>query len=201
MCARYYLEISFDMRPFIEKMMDSLLAHEWEKMTTIKTSGEVFPTDVVPVIATNRAGGQSVFPMKWGFDGKNLLINARVETVSEKATFKDAWKSHRCIVPASHYFEWEHLVTDDGKKKTGAKYAIKSKDPNLWLCGLYRFENNMPVFVILTREASENIRFIHDRMPLIMPDDLKDEWIRPEADPKALINSALNPSSFTSLSH
>ena len=41
-----------------------------------------------------------------------------------------------------------------------------------WLCGLYRIEEGMPVFVILTREPGEEICFIHNRMPLIMPEDL-----------------------------
>ena len=60
-----------------------------------------------------------------------------------------------------------------------------------WLCGLYRIEDRLPVFVILTREPGEEIRFIHDRMPLIMPRDCVDEWIRPDAKPEKLVEVAL----------
>ena len=60
-----------------------------------------------------------------------------------------------------------------------------------WLCGLYRIENNLPVFVVLTREPGDKIRFIHDRMPLIMPGSLVDEWIRPDKNPKDMLNDAL----------
>ncbi len=192
MCCRYYLEESLDMEPFIKKMADSPLFRKWHDTSAVKSSGEIRPTDVVPVIAPNRSGKQSVFPMKWGYTGQTLLMNARVETASEKPIFRDDWKSHRCIVPASYYFEWEHLKANNGKTKTDDKYVIQPKDSSVtWLCGLYRFENEMPHFVILTRDAAEPIRFIHDRMPLIMPDDLVSEWIKPDTDPKTLVDSAL----------
>lgn len=54
----------------------------------------------------------------------STVFNARVESAKNKPTFKDAWKSHRCIIPASYYFEWEHFKSPDGKTKIGDKYAI-----------------------------------------------------------------------------
>ena len=192
MCGRYYLENTIEMKPFLEKMMESPLVRRWNDTSAVVSAGEIHPTDVVPVIASNQAGKQSVFPMRWGYNGKTLLINARVETAKEKPTFREDWKSHRCIVPASYYFEWEHLKANDGKTKTGDKYLIQPKDSTMtWLCGLYRFENELPHFVILTREAADQIRFIHDRMPLIMPKERINEWIKPDADPNILINKAL----------
>lgn len=193
MCGRYYLENTIEMVPFIEKLMSSPLVQKWNDTTAIKTSGEIAPTDVVPVIAPNRSGNRSVFPMKWGYNGKTLLINAKVETASEKPTFRDDWRSHRCIIPASYYFEWEHLKANDGRTKTGDKYLIQPQNSTMtWLCGLYRFENELPHFVILTRDAAGPIRFIHDRMPLIMPEDKINEWIKPDADPDVLVDLALS---------
>ena len=60
-----------------------------------------------------------------------------------------------------------------------------------WLCGLYRIEDGFPVFAVLTRQAPEELSGIHDRMPLILPEDLIGEWIRPDADPRDLIRYAL----------
>ena len=158
----------------------------------MKAYGEMRPTDVVPVIAPNRYGKRAVFPMKWGYSGKTLLMNARVETVAEKPTFKEDWEKHRCIVPASWYFEWVHRLGNDGKKHTGDKYIIQPKGSTVtWLCGLYRIEEGLPHFVILTREPSEEIRFIHDRMPLIMPENLVNEWIRPDVKPEELLPYSL----------
>lgn len=192
MCGRYYLENTIEMEPFLEKMKRSSLVRRWNDTSAVITAGEIHPTDVVPVIATNQAGKQSVFPMRWGYNGKTLLINAKVETAKEKPTFRDDWKSHRCIVPASYYFEWEHITTNDGKKKTGDKYIIQPKNSTMtWLCGLYRFEHEMPHFVILTKDAADPIHFIHSRMPLIMPEDKIDDWIRPDSDPGNLLEYAL----------
>lgn len=65
-----------------------------------------------------------------------------------------------------------------------------------WLCGLYHIEEGLPHFVILTREPGEEIRFIHDRMPLIMPEKLVNEWIRPDAKPEELLPCSLTEMSF-----
>ena len=60
-----------------------------------------------------------------------------------------------------------------------------------WLCGLYRIEDTFPVFTVLTREPSEELSRIHDRMPLIMPKERIDEWISPASKPEDLLSYAL----------
>ena len=65
-----------------------------------------------------------------------------------------------------------------------------------WLCGLYRIEEGLPVFVILTREPGEGIRFIHDRMPLILPENCIGDWIRPDTKPEELLGDALTDMIF-----
>lgn len=59
-----------------------------------------------------------------------------------------------------------------------------------------RIENGMPYFVILTREPGEEIRFIHDRMPLIMPENLVNEWIRPDVKLEEFLPYALTEMIF-----
>ena len=197
MCCRYWTDESPELRPIVEEMNRSPLMRKWQDKAKVKSYGEIFPTDVVPVIAPNRSGLRTVYPMKWGYSGKSLLMNARSETAAEKLTFREDWVRHRCIVPASWYFEWEHYPGSDGKKHTGDKYMIHPKDCAVtWLCGLYRIENGLPVFVILTREPGEALRFLHDRMPLIMPDELVTEWIRPDRKPEELLPGALTDMDF-----
>ena len=60
-----------------------------------------------------------------------------------------------------------------------------------WLCGLYRIENNVPVFVVLTREPGQELARIHDRMPLILPPEAALEWILPQTRPEDLLQYAL----------
>ena len=203
MCCRYWADESPELRAIVEEMNRSPLMERWQNRAakaSVRSFGEIFPTDVVPVIAPNRSGARAVYPMKWGYTGytgKGLLMNARSETAAEKPTFREDWARHRCIVPASWYFEWEHLPGKNGRKQTGDKYRIRPKDASMtWLCGLYRIENGLPVFVVLTREPGERIRFLHDRMPLIMPGDLISEWIRPDTRPEELLPYALTDMIF-----
>ena len=170
----------------------------------LKTEGEIRPTDMYPTIATSPSGKKLMYPMVWGYRVSGLdrpVVNARIETAAKKDLWSDGWKSHRCIIPASYYFEWEHLKRPDGKVKTGDKYAIQPKGSNLtFLAGVYRIEEErglkFPVFSILTREPGESIRFIHDRMPLILPKDAVKAWIRPDGNPKEIMSSALTEMVF-----
>ncbi|MBQ2678954.1 MAG: SOS response-associated peptidase [Firmicutes bacterium] len=196
MCTRFYIEPDIEeTRALIAEIKSSKLADKFVKAgSAILTSGEIRPTNVVPVIAPDRNGRKSAFPMKWGFQipGRSLIVNARTESAAQKPTFKESWKSRRCIIPASWYFEWEHLTGANGRKKTGDKYMIQPAGSSItWLAGLYRIEGGFPVFAVLTREPTEELRRIHDRMPLIMPRDLIDDWINPEAKPEELVKFAL----------
>ncbi len=199
MCCRYYIdEGTPELQEIVSRMNRSPLVSRWQENVSVVTLGEVRPTNVVPVIAPSRRGDRAVFPMQWGYTGRSLLINARAETAADKPTFREDWQRHRCIVPASWYFEWEHLIGADGKKQTGRKFVIRPENARItWLGGLYRIENGLPHFVILTREPGDNIRFIHDRMPLILPEDQTDEWIRPDADPERLLSFAETNMTYT----
>lgn len=201
MCCRYWMEESPELRPFVEAVNRSPLK---DKMVSklarpIKTTGEIRPTDMVPVVAPNAKGEAVVFPMIWGFSNPKAgqpLVNCRVETVATKPTWRESWERHRCIVPASWYYEWEHFVSPDGRTKTGDKYMIQPRGSRItYLAGLYRIEETAglkyPVFAILTREPSEEIRFIHERMPLILPKEAVTSWIRPEGNPNELIQTAI----------
>ena len=202
MCTRFYIDISDkELREIVAAAGNSALAEKFMRAGDPMTpSGEIHPTDVVPVIATARAGKQAVFPMKWGFSMKGLrgggsistLLNARSETAGQKQTFREAWREHRCIIPASYYFEWEHFTSPDGRKKTGQKYAIQPAGSTVtWLGGLYRIEDGFPHFVVLTRPPAADIEFIHDRMPVILPKEYIGEWINPAADPDKIVKYAM----------
>ncbi len=198
MCTRYYMDdASEQISEIIMKAKSSKLAQSFacKLGQRLITSGEIRPTDLVPVIAPNAIRERTVFAMQWGFknpDHDFTLFNARTETASSKPTFRDAWRSHRCIVPASFYFEWQHYKTPDGKTKTGSKYAIQPTDDEItWLCGLYRMDDTVPCFVILTRDPVGELAEIHDRMPLILPENRIDEWINPDSDPGTLLPYAL----------
>lgn len=202
MCCRYYMEKSPELRPYIEAANRSSLKDRLVSKLArpLVTEGEVRPTDLVPVIApSSKSLEPTVFPMVWGYTiprRQTSLFNARVESATEKPTFKESWEKRRCIVPASWYYEWEHLINaSTGKSKTGDKYMIQAKGSNvIYLAGLYRLEEiagiQVPVFTILTREPSDEIRFIHDRMPVMLPKEYIREWVNPNGKPEEIIRAA-----------
>ena len=207
MCTRFYIDISDkELQEIVAAAESSALAEKFRQAgDTLTSSGEVRPENVAACIATARSGRRAVFPMKWGFHLTGLrgagsvttILNARSETAPQKKTFREAWEHHRCIIPASWYFEWEHPVSPGGRKKTGQKYAIQpEKTAVTWLGGLYRMEEGLPRFVVLTRPPSDSISFIHDRMPLILPQAQIDQWIDPSADPEQVLGCALSEMSF-----
>ena len=196
MCCRYYiLPKGVEWDPIREGVERSALLPRFRAIGAEPvTEGELRPTDVAPVLAADRQGGARIFPMRWGFamQGRAPLINARTETAAEKPAFREAWAAHRCAVPASWYYEWKHDANPDTGKLRKTKYAIRPREEGLtWLCGLYRIENGLPAFVILTREPSPDAAFVHDRMPLILPRQAVSDWIRPDADPRALLPRAV----------
>lgn len=202
MCTRFYTERDDpELSAIGEAALNSPLAQRFYRAegSAILTQGEIRPTNIVPVIACSKSGNRTVFPMKWGFNipiehktVPKLVVNARSETAAHKHSFADPWASHRCIVPASWYFEWEHYTNPAGRSCVGDKYSIQPKGSSVtWLCGLYRIEDGLPRFVILTMAPVPELAKIHDRMPLMLPKEQTDAWIDPTVNPTGLLPYAV----------
>ncbi|WP_295084591.1 SOS response-associated peptidase family protein [Ruminococcus sp.] len=168
--------------------------------------GDLYPSDIAPVLAPNKYGNMVLFPMAWGFTHKAArtpLVNCRVETADSKPLWRDSWYRRRCVIPASWYYEWGYPVYDDDSRSITeqrnikkVKFAIQSEGSNrTHLAGLYRYEEHggmqVPMFSILTREAAGSVRDIHDRMPLILDKEDVKNWIRPNGEPSAIVEKAL----------
>ena len=185
MCGRYYIAED-DQAEELRQIIDSINC-KYNGDGAVKTSGEIFPSETVPVIATSKAQKIMPFAMEWGYstaDG-NRLINARSETAAQKPTFMDGMLHRRCIIPASWYFEWNR------NEKGKPKYAIGIDQKNvIYMAGIYRFEHDRPVFSILTREPAESIRFIHNRMPVILPREAVRDWLNTSYKADEILRSA-----------
>jgi len=184
MCGRFYIP---------EKDIDDFagLVNKIEK-ELLKKAGEIFPGDCAPIITPRQnvdtdadflsnGIGYPVHVVKWGFPvnkGKPL-INARSETVREKPMFKLPFAKRRCLIPARGFFEWK----DAENSKKRIKHYISFTDLSMiYLAGIYWFfkDNNgvlSPYFTILTTEANEDIKMIHNRMPVIIKDEYKEIWL------------------------
>ena len=123
------------------------------------------------VIAGSR-GGLSAESMGWGFSNpvsKGLLANARSESIKEKPTFRESAFLRRCAIPASGFYEWDEYK---------ARYKFFRTDEELlWLAGIYRMENGLKRFTVLTREAAGVMVPIHPRMPVTLSGFEINTWI------------------------
>lgn len=105
------------------------------------------------------------------------MINARAETLSQKPSFRTAFKKRRCLVAADGFYEWIH------EGKTKQPYFIQLKNRIVFsFAGLWESWNNpdggvIESCTIITTSANELVRKIHDRMPVILPPELYAEWL------------------------
>ena len=120
----------------------------------------------------------------WAKDPKigNRMINARLETAAEKPSFRRAWAKRRCLLPADGYYEW---YAGEGPKQPF--YIHRPDGHSLAMAGLYEFwkdgEDWLVTTCVLTTDAPDELGRIHDRMPLLVPDENWAAWLDPEHKP------------------
>ena len=164
MCSLFYVDASTlrDIR---------CLTGERELNENHAETGDVRPS-LRAVILAGGYGSLKTESMKWGFpsyDKTHLLINARAETVMKKRSFSDSVLHRRCVIPAKAFYEW-----DSDKNK--AMFTLPDGS-SLYMAGFYSIFGEEKRFVILTTQANDSIKKVHDRMPLILPKELVRDWI------------------------
>ena len=191
MCGRYVnvasdsdLSSEFD----VEEVLDEDPGRSWN----------VAPTDAVRIVVQRpaRQGGttESVRQLRtarWGLvpswsrdrKGGARMINARIETVTQKPAFKTAAARRRCLVPALGYYEWQR--TDEGK----IPHFLHDPDGGLLaMAGLYELWRDpalpdgdpkrwLLTCTIITQQATDLLGEIHDRNPVVVPPELRTQWL------------------------
>ena len=147
----------------------------------------IAPTTTVDVVRASEHGRDFV-SMRWGLVpgwwSKTLrelpaTINARVETVATKPMFRAAYKSRRCIVPASGFFEWTGPTGD----KTPHFFSAADGSPILAFAGLWESWINRETkeevlsCTILVMDADQFVSIVHDRMPVILTEPEISAWL------------------------
>ncbi|MCA3628783.1 MAG: SOS response-associated peptidase [Methylobacterium sp.] len=153
---------------------------------------DIRPTDPVAVVTATQ-GARHFMLMRWGFipgfvkDEKEfpLLINARSETVFEKASFRNAIRRRRCLFIADAFYEWMKL-DEKGRKKQPYRIFRPSGEP-LAMAGIHetwssRDGSEIDSCAILTTTANATLAAIHDRMPVILASADFEAWLAPETE-------------------
>jgi len=148
----------------------------------------IAPTQDVAVVRLAKAGGgRELLTMHWGLipswakDPKigNRMINARAESVAEKPSFRAAFRRRRCLVPADGYYEWQKTT---GRSKQPYLFHRRDDGPFAF-AGLWEHwekgQGPLQSCTIITTEANDLARPIHDRMPVILSPGDYDAWLDP----------------------
>jgi|TARA_Y100000992_G_scaffold245693_1_gene176959 putative SOS response-associated peptidase YedK len=182
MCGRYVIS-----KP-ISKTIDLV-------KTNIKVENtdnfNAHPSQKLPVIKSY-TNGKALELCEWGLVpswSKKLnkfspLINARKETLTEKVTFKSLIQTSRCIVPADGYYEWKR----EDKNKI-PYYFTKEDNEIMFFAAIH--QNNK--FCIITREATEKIKNIHHREPLIINQSQINNFLNIKKEVMEILNSIKPP--------
>ena len=148
------------------------------------------PYQQLPVIK-KYTNGNTLELMKWGIiptwakqkDFKPL-INARLETIDEKISFKKHIKLHRCIAVADGFYEWKR----EGKIKTPF-YFLRGDKKMMFIAGI--FEDNQ--FCLITEQAAENVNEIHHRQPVILNEKDINNYLNLQIDGSNFLKDSKKP--------
>ena len=175
MCGRYTLRTSAKELAEVFRVLDA---------PEISPRFNIAPTQLV--LAVRQNGAREFAQLRWGLvpawaDDPKIgyrMINARAESIATKPSFRNAFKSRRCLVVADGFYEWQK--TD---AKTKQPYLIHMKDDRPFaFAGLWEHwdHGDKPIesCTIITTEANELMRPLHDRMPVIVAPDEYDRWLK-----------------------
>ena len=188
MCGRYSLTAQK------AKIAQEFKLHELH-LSELKPQYNIAPSQPVPVLVEKPQLRVELF--RWGLiplwakDSAigNKMINARSETLSAKASFSKPFREQRCLILADGFYEWK----GEGRAKTPYYIRLKSKAPfgfaGLW--SKWADPNKKEIYscTIITGEPNELLKSIHNRMPMIIPKENRDEWLDlSNNDTKELMN-------------
>ncbi len=192
MCGRYDIHSAIELFAKIFQI-DSITFD-------IHPSYNVAPTQDIPIVL-NDGKKNILIASHWGFlpfwakEKKTAysMINARAEGVDTNKSYKDAFINHRCLIPADGFYEW--LKQD--KVKIPYYSRLKSKNP-MGFAGLYNNwtspeRETICTSTIVTTDANELMKPIHNRMPAILHQDDFKLWLNPNEHDKDVLLPILKP--------
>jgi putative SOS response-associated peptidase YedK len=164
-------------------------------------SYNIAPSQPIAVVANNQPEKLDFF--KWGLVPSwakdpsigNRLINARAETLAEKPSFRTAFRRRRCLVLADGFYEWRK--DPGGKSKTPMYIRMEDGRPFAF-AGLWEVWNSpdgslLLTAAIITTSPNSLMASIHDRMPVILPEEAYAAWLDPAERAPAALQPLLQP--------
>lgn len=191
MCGRYTLTYDIE-----------TLAKTFHATTNLRTSARYNIAPTQEVVSVLRNGGRHLDLLRWGLVPTwakeesigSKMINARAETLAEKPSFKRLLKSRRCLIVADGFYEWKHEARGP---KTPMYITLRDHEPfafaGLWDSWKSPAGNILRTCTIITTDANELVAPIHNRMPVILPTQIQDEWLDLEQSDEGFLLHLLKP--------
>lgn len=176
------------------------------------------PATPKPEAAADDAGGRRLEVFQWGLipswakDRKigSKMINARAETLAEKPAYKGVFRKHRCLIPMDGFYEWRAGTEDGpvdakGKPRKQPMFIHRADGEPLAVAGLWArwkdpeasTDNGDDLWLhtttVVTTSANTTMSAIHDRMPVILPESVWDEWLDPDMHDTERLSELLVP--------
>jgi putative SOS response-associated peptidase YedK len=177
MCGRY----NFTADP--EELADWF---ELQELVAVPPRYNIAPSQLVAVVGPKpKIGANGLVPMRWGFvprwandlnDGPKP-INAKSETIATNPAFRDSFRLRRCLIPATGFYEWEKV----GRAKF--PHHITGSEKLLGFAGIWDAWKSptdgslLFTAAIITTTANDRTRFLHERMPVILPREDYAKWL------------------------
>ena len=208
MCGRY--AATANPEELVEEFEISFVADEMAQVCAPRFN--IAPTDPVPGVVERAADAtvtRKLVPLRWGLVPSwakapgSTMINARVETVTEKPAYRKAAAARRCLLPAAGYYEWRPEVPVGAAKAVKQPYFLHPASGLFVMAGLYESWKGpagwLSSTTIITTQATDELGWVHDRIPMIVPREHWDEWLDPGATDAAAAVALLRAP--TSLGH
>lgn len=146
----------------------------------------IAPTEEVPFVTAGENGSHRLREGRWWlvpFWAKEVpkfqMFNAKSEEADSKPSFRDAFKSKRCLIPADGFYEW--TISPADKKQRDPWYIFLPEHRPFSFAGLWAYNSTLDITscTILTAAASEPMKQIHDRQPVILDQSAYEAWLDP----------------------
>lgn len=182
MCGRFVLvEPDLDeLRRYLP--IDDVLVDHWTPRYNIA------PSQMAPVLRIADNGRSRVELLQWGLlrgDARDPSvqrpINARVESLHQRAAFRRSYGRRHCVVPASGYYEWQKIGAHKQPWLIAPPSGILAM-AGLWDRWLSREGEVVETFAIVTTDAPASIARIHSRAPLVLDSTQASAWLRCHLD-------------------
>ncbi|MDE2836112.1 MAG: SOS response-associated peptidase [Chloroflexota bacterium] len=154
-----------------------------------------------PVLTVRSGGPRRASYMRWGLIPSGArtapsgapIINTRAETVAERPNFRASLLRRRCLIPADGFYEWRRT----GAARQPVRVTLASGEP-FALAGLWDAWRDprgevVESCTIITTDANDLLQPVHDRMPVILPEEFESLWLDEQMQDAAALASMLGP--------